>query len=207
MSRSLMTTSKLPRLADRLCLVWTCGAVCAALAGPVGAQIVGDVSPRVASVQGGLFCAPAAAGRRPAPETMSGWIHVPDEPVVMFATGFQAPAVLGLGFGVRYQMAPGASASVRYTVTHPPIPPSGITTQHWNGTVSGDETDTAFFQFDIPEEMQTGDWSFTITADGETLFTAAFTVTRPEDLPALANQCRNGSLLSALRNPADPARL
>jgi len=173
------------------------------VATPVAAQVVGTVSPRVADLTAGLFCAPPEAGRRPAPETMTGWIHVPDEPVRMIVQGTEAPAVLGLGFGVRYSMVPGPDLVTRYTVTHPPIPPSGITEQHWDGMVMGGGGDTAFFQFDVPEELQPGEWTFSVQAGGETLFTLAFTVRPAQDLPALAALCRGGALLSA--NPATPA--
>ena len=179
----------------------------ALLAGPVlvaglcaaaGAQVVGEVSPRVTDLVAGLFCAPPEAGRREAPDTMSGWIHVPDEPIEMIAFGNQAPAVLGLGFGVRFTLAPGPDAQMRYSVTHPPIPPSGGTTQSWSSMLMAGTTDSAFFQFDVPAELQPGEWSFTIEADGETLFTMAFQVMKAEDLPALANLCRDGSLLSLI---------
>lgn len=183
----------------------------ALLAGPVlvaglchaaAAQVVGEVSPRVTDLVAGLFCAPPESGRREAPDTMSGWIHIPDEPIEMLVFGNQAPTVLGLGFGVRFNLAPGPDAQMRYTVTHPPMPPSGVTSQSWTNTLGGGMTDSAFFQFDVPAELQPGDWSFTVEADGETLFTMAFQVMKAEDLPALADLCRDGTLLSDLRLPA-----
>ncbi|MCB1345308.1 MAG: DUF3859 domain-containing protein [Rhodobacter sp.] len=167
---------------------------------PALAQVVGPVSARVADLTAGLFCAPPEGGRRPAPDTMTGWIHVPDEPVRMVAEGNEAPAVLGMGFGVRYAIAPGTDLVTRYTVTHPPIPPSGITEQHWDGMALAGGGDTAFFQFDVPEELQPGTWTFSVEAGGETLFTMAFTVRAAQDLPALASLCRGGALLSA--NPS-----
>lgn len=182
------------------------------LAGPVlvaglchaaTAQVMGEVSARIVSLQAGIFCAPPEAGRRAAPETLSGWIHVPDEPVTLRAEGFQAPAVLGMGFGVRFTLAPGPDLPTRYTVRHPPIPPSGATAQSWNSVLQGDATDSAFFQFDIPEELQPGDWSFTIEAAGETLFTVAFTVVPPGTLPEIEALCPRGELLSV--SPESPA--
>ena len=161
-------------------------------------------APAVAMTEASTACLSWAstagiAGRREAPDTMSGWIPVPDEPIEMIAFGNQAPAVLGLGFGVRFTLAPGPDAQMRYSVTHPPIPPSGGTTQSWSSMLMAGTTDSAFFQFDVPAELQPGVWSFTIEADGETLFTMAFQVMKAEDLPALANLCRDGSLLSDLR--------
>lgn len=162
----------------------------------VSAQDGVYLSGRVATLTAGLFCAPPEGGRRPAPDTMAGWIHVPAEPVQMIVEGREAPAVLGLGFGVRYRLADGDAARTRYTVTHPPMPPRGTTTQSWDGAVSPGETDTVFFQFDIPEELQPGQWTFAVEADGETLLRISFTVRPPADLPALADLCRGGTLLS-----------
>lgn len=171
-------------------------ALVAGLCHAAQAQVVGAVSPRVADLVGGLFCAPPDGARRDAPDTMSGWIHVPDEPVVMFATGHEAPAVLGLGFGVRFRLTGAGDALVRYTVTHPPMPPTATTAQSWTSLLPAGNTDSAFFQFDTTNELQPGDWAFTIEADGEVMFTMAFTVRPPSDLPELAARCRDGSLLS-----------
>ncbi len=169
------------------------------LSGAAPGQPVGAVSPRVADLTLGLFCAPPEGDRRPAPDTMAGWVHVPDQPVEMIAEGNAAPAVLGLGFGVRFRLADGAPAITCYSVTHPPMPPSGITTQRWEGAIGAGATDTVFFQFDTPEELQPGDWTFSATADGEVLFTVAFTVTAPAALPDLARLCQGGALFSLSR--------
>ncbi len=126
-------------------------------------------------------------------------MHVPDTPVQLVAPGNVAPAVLGLGFGVRFRLADGAETQMRYTVTHPPMPPQGTTRQQWNSVVGGGDVDTAFFQFDIPEELQPGDWQFSVEADGEALFTMAFTIRPAAELPALAALCRGGALLSLSR--------
>lgn len=180
----------------RVCALPVGLALAAGLCHAAQAQVVGAVSPRVADLVGGLFCAPPDGARRDAPDTMSGWIHVPDEPVVMFATGNEAPAVLGLGFGVRFRLADAGDAMVRYTVTHPPMPPTATTVQSWTSLLPAGSTDSAFFQFDTPNELQPGDWAFTIEADGEVLFTMAFTVRPPSELPDLAARCQGGSLLS-----------
>ncbi|MCA2014339.1 DUF3859 domain-containing protein [Cereibacter sphaeroides] len=162
-------------------------------------QPLGEVSDRVADLQLGLFCAPPEGGRRPAPGTMAGWVHIPDQPVQMVATGTVAPAVLGQGFGVRYRLADNLGATTQYTVTHPPMPPSGTTAQTWSGSVAPGDGDTVFFQFDIPEELQLGDWTFTAEADGEVLFTVLFTVVAPAQIPEAAHLCDAPSLLSFRR--------
>jgi len=174
------------------------------LSGAALAQPLGAVSPRIAELTLGLFCAPPEGDRRPAPGTMSGWVHVPEDPVEMIALGTEAPAVLGMGFGVRFRLADGRAAATRYTVTHPPMPPAGTTVQSWEGGLGAGSTDTVFFQFDIADELQPGDWTFTAEADGEVLFSAAFTVRPPAELPGLAQLCRGGALFSSVSRP-DPA--
>jgi len=170
---------------------------------PAVAQDGVFLSDQVAALTAGLFCAPPEGERRPAPDTMAGWVHVPDDPVQMVAEGRVAPAVLGQGFGVRFALNADAPVMTRYTVTHPPMPPSGITAQSWDGLVRPGMTDTVFFQFDVPEELQPGPWTFSATADGLELFHVAFTVRPAADLPGLADLCRGGALLSLSR--PDPA--
>ena len=160
------------------------------------AQVVGAVSPRVSDLVGGIFCAPAEGERRPAPDTIAGWVHIPASPIEMVAIGNEAPMVLGLGFGVRFVLEGGPASQVRYTVTHPPIPPGNQTAQSWDSVLVGGVQDSAFFQFDIPEEMQPGLWGFAVEADGEVLFTMQFTVRPAADLPVLAALCQGGALLS-----------
>ena len=43
------------------------------------------VLPDVSRVSAGLFCAPPTAGRRDAPGTIAGWVHVPEAPVRLIA--------------------------------------------------------------------------------------------------------------------------
>lgn len=165
---------------------------------PAGAQVVGAVSPRVLDLTAGIFCAPPEGERRPAPGTASGWVHVPEEPVAMVAEGVRAPTVLGLGFGVRYRLSDTERAPTRYIVRHPPVPPLNMTEESWEGSVGAGSVDTVFFQFDLEEEMQRGDWSFSVESRGELLFTVAFTVTGPAELPALAQICHGDTLLSGV---------
>jgi hypothetical protein len=154
------------------------------------------LSARIASLTAGLFCAPEDGDRRAAPDTMAGWIHVPDAPVAMVAEGQVAPALIGLGFGVRYTLRDGGDAFVRYTVTHPPMPPTGITTQSWESFVASGSIDTTFFQFDVEDELQPGDWGFAASIDGTEIFNVGFTVRPAAELPGLLGLCQGGALLS-----------
>lgn len=173
---------------------------CPALAGD---NVV--TSDQVAELTAGLFCAPPMAGRRDAPGTVFGWVHVPDVPVDLIAEGQIAPAVLGLGFGVRFTLHQETNAVLSYTVTHPPMPPRGVTEQNWTGTMDAGAADTMFFQFDTPDELQPGDWSFSVSQDGAYLLTVEFTVVPAAAAPGLAHLCRGGALLSAIPSPPGAA--
>src|SRR5690606_18702491 len=161
------------------------------------------VSPLVTDLVGGLFCAPEEAGRRSAPGTISGWVHIPAEPIVLVQESDVAPLVLGTGFGVRYSLALDLPATVTYTVTHPPIPPSDMTVETWHSQAPIMDGDSFFFQFDWPEELVGGEWTFSAAIDGEVLFTVAFDVRPAADLPALAHLCRAPDMLSFSRT--DPS--
>jgi len=157
------------------------------------------IAPGVVELDQGLFCAPPDAGRREAPDTMAGWIHVPDEPVQMVATGTVAPAILGMGFGVRFLRDGAGLTGIRYEINHPPMTEAGITRQGWDSLSMAGEWDAIFFQFDVPEELVTGDWSFAAFDGTEELFHVPFTVVDPGLVPDLAGLCRGGVMLSQLR--------
>jgi hypothetical protein len=166
------------------------------LAAQAGAEAV--VGPQIEWLVQGLFCAPEETGRREAPDTMSGWIHVPDEPVPMIAEGTVAPAVLGMGFGVRFQRKGLGLAELRYEVHHPPMGATGTTRQGWDSLSAAGAPDSIFFQFDLPEELVLGPWEFRAYEGGREIFRAPFTVVPAGDLPEVVALCRPGALMSAL---------
>ena len=172
-----------------------------ALLAPAGASADPPLrhSPQVTDLARGLICSPPETGRRDAPDTMAGWIHVPDEPLRIIEKSTTAPAVLGMGFGVEFRLTGDVPLLVRYSVTHPPMPPEGRTRQGWDGTVWPDRDEAVFFLFDIEEELQPGRWSFSASHDGTEIFHAAFDVVAPEEAQHLTGLCRDGGLLSFVR--------
>ncbi|PVH29084.1 DUF3859 domain-containing protein [Pararhodobacter oceanensis] len=154
------------------------------------------LSEQIGEMTAGLFCAPPEGDRRPAPDTISGWIHVPEAPIQMVAEGQRAPALLGMGFGVRFTVTAPEAERIDYVITHPPIPPSGVTSQSWSDAVTTGFSETMFFQFDYADELQLGDWTLNASLDGEPLFEVGFVVEPAQALPALVDLCRGGSLLS-----------
>ena len=165
---------------------------------PVGAGAEAVVGPQIEWLVQGLFCAPEETGRREAPDTMSGWIHVPDEPVPMIAEGAVAPAVLGMGFGVRFQRKGSGISELRYEVRHPPMGAGGVTRQGWSSMSMAGSADAVFFQFDLPEELVLGTWEFRAYEAERQLFRARFTVVPAADLPEIVGACRPGALMSGL---------
>ncbi len=189
-------TSRPRRLARRTAAL---GAALATLAIPALAAAPVVLTAHVESMERGLICNPPAAGRRAAPDTVAGWVHVPDEPVRLIHHGSTAPAVLGMGFGVEFTLAGSDVTAMRYTVTHPAMAPDGRTEQAWDGFALAGEREAIFFQFDVEEELLPGRWAFTATANGEPAFSAAFDVVDPETVPHLTDLCRGAGLLSLAR--------
>jgi len=157
------------------------------------------ISPLVADLERGLFCAVPEGNRLDAPDTEFGWVHIPEDPVDMRRPGTVVPAVLGLGFGLEYTFAGDAPFLIRHVVNHPPMPPSGRVQQSWEGWVVGGMTEAVFFQFDIEEELLPGRWSFTALKGEEELFHVAFDVVAPGAAPHLAGLCDARELLTLNR--------
>lgn len=176
-----------------------------ALAAPVQAEPSLRLGAGVQSLTRGLICAPPEAGRREAPDTASGWIHVPDVPIDIRIEGVVAPALLGTGFGVRYVLDGAAPVPVRYIVSHPPLPPDGLTQQSWESLVMPGAPEQVFFQFDIEDELQPGRWSFAAHSGATELFHAGFDIVAPATVPHLTGLCQGGDLLAFSRiSPGAP---
>jgi hypothetical protein len=110
--------------------------------------------PRRRSWSGARASAPAEeSGRREAPDTIAGWIHVPDEPVAdPSLQGTIAPAVLGMGFGVRIHAF---RKTIRSGATLRPSPPADAARRAHPaglGRPAMGAWDAVFFQFDVPED-------------------------------------------------------
>jgi len=159
------------------------------------------LSSQVIEFTRGLICAPPEGGRRDAPDTASGWIHVPDAPIRIRLEGTTAPALLGTGFGLRFLVDGDAPFAVRYVVHHPPMPPTGMIRQSWESVVMPGIPEQVFFQFDVEDELLPGAWSFTAESDGMELFHAGFDVVAPGQVPHLTGLCLNEDMLAFSRTP------
>jgi hypothetical protein len=171
-------------------------ALALALCGPASADPRVNAAPGV-DIEVGLFCPPETAGQREAPGTVFGWVHIPAEPIEIRVPGeLTVPAVLGLGFGVRFHVP--KPMALTYRITHPPMAPDGTTVQSWTGHVDPGTVEGVYFQFDIEAELLPGPWTITALAREEPIFRAEFTVLPPADAPEHAGLCAGGLLLTAL---------
>lgn len=140
----------------------------------------------VAMLKVGVFCALQAMDQRPAPGTLSGWIHVPDREIDFHWPDRQVvPAAIGLAFGVKSRMQPGVFASGEMRVYRP----GSTTPEVWESSFTDLSDQFGFFRFDREDELITGTWRFEAW-EGETqLFSVEFEVVPAAALPQIAQAC------------------
>lgn len=158
-----------------------------ALALPIQADPAPPVTdPLVASLKVGIFCALQAMDQRPAPGTLSGWIHVPDGPIDFHWPDTQVvPAAIGLAFGVKSRMVPGVFASGEMRVYRP----GASTPETWDSTFSDIGEQFGFFRFDRDDELIPGLWRFEAWEGDTRLYSVEFEVVPAAALPEIVNAC------------------
>lgn len=145
-----------------------------------------QADPLVASLKVGVFCALQAMDQRPAPGTLSGWIHVPDGVIDFHWPDRQiVPASIGLAFGVKSQMIPGVFASGEMRVYRP----GSSTPETWDSTFSDTGEQFGFFRFDREDELLPGLWRFEAWEGGTQLYSVEFEVVPAAALPEIAQAC------------------
>ncbi|WP_333817385.1 DUF3859 domain-containing protein [Tabrizicola sp.] len=162
-------------------------ALALALSSPVQADPAPpQAAPLVASLRVGVFCALQAMDQRPAPGTLSGWIHVPDRMIDFHWPDRQVvPAAVGLAFGVKSRLVDGAFAAGEMRVYRP----GSTTPETWESGFSDTGEQFAFFRFDRDEELIPGLWRFEAW-EGETqLYSVEFEVVPAAALPEIVNAC------------------
>lgn len=157
-------------------------AVGPALAEPASPQ----PGPLVALLKVGVFCALQAMDQRPAPGTLSGWIHVPDGMIDFHWPDRQVvPAAIGLAFGVKSQMLPGVALHGEMRVYRP----GSTTPETWDSSFSDIGEQFAFFRFDREDELIPGPWRFEAWEGATQLYAAEFEVVPAAALPEIVNAC------------------
>lgn len=166
------------------------------LAGSVSAQVE-TTSPDVVSFETGVICAPPTVGESPAPDTVAGATHIIDVDPPFVSTDNRVPAVLGIGFGAKTQVAqPGGIADVTIVITHPPMGAQKATSQSYQSRISGIDPSLMFYQFDYTYELLPGVWTIRAIKDGQTIYKSRFEVLPPQLIPELASVCGFEDLLS-----------
>ena len=143
--------------------------------------------PLVAEMEVGVFCALQAMDQRPAPGTVSGWIHVADDEITFHWPDRQVvPASLGLAFGVKAQLRPGAAAPFAEMRV---FRPGSEVPEVWDTGFGDLGPSIAFFRFDHDHELIPGPWRFEAWDGTALLYTVEFEVVPAEALPEIALAC------------------
>ncbi|MDF1855222.1 DUF3859 domain-containing protein [Pseudooceanicola sp.] len=171
--------------------------VLAMRASPALAQSGNYVLPPVILEDFGVFCPDEPVGRIEAPDTERGFIDlVSGNPPVDFHTDV-VPAELGLGFGMRFRLAPGeATRMARVVITHPPFGTPPVSRETYAITLESDFTSMTQFDFDETYEMQPGRWNLAIEVEGGILLSHDFTVVPADQSLISTKMCKGPALLS-----------
>lgn len=158
-----------------------------ALTTPLGAEPAPPApGPLVANLTVGVFCALQAMDQRPAPGTLSGWIHVPEGEIDFhWPDARVVPARIGLAFGVKSRLAPGLFLSGEMRVYRP----GATTPETWESSFTDIGDQFGFFRFDREDELIPGIWRFEGWADGDQLYSVEFEVVPAAALPEIAEAC------------------
>lgn len=164
-------------------------ALVVALAGPVQAEPAPpQPGPLVAAIEVGVFCALQAMDQRPAPGTSSGWVHVPNGEITFHWPDRQVvPASLGLAFGVKARLVPGAFAAYGEMRVYPP---GSTVPEIWDSSFGDLSPSVAFFRFDHDHELIPGPWRFEAWDGATQLYSVTFEVVPAAALPEIAQACR-----------------
>lgn len=157
------------------------------LAAPLRAgPVMPEASAHVASQSFGVFCALQAMDQRPAPGTLSGWIHVPDGEIDFHWPDRQVvPAQIGLAFGVKSRLAPGLFLSGEMRVFRP----GATAPETWDSSFTDRGDQFGFFRFDREDELIPGIWRFEAWSGDQQLYSVEFEVVPAAALPEIAQAC------------------
>lgn len=142
--------------------------------------------PSVAALKVGVFCALQEMNQRPAPGTLSGWIHVPEGEIDFhWRDARVVPAQIGLAFGVKSRMAAGIFASGEMRVYRP----GRTAPETWDSSFTDLSDQFGFFRFDREDELIPGTWRFEAWTGETQLYAVEFEVVPPATLPQIAQAC------------------
>ncbi|WP_163847292.1 DUF3859 domain-containing protein [Pseudooceanicola aestuarii] len=181
---------------DLLRLAGLGGAFACLLCPAALAQSADFIAPRLELSEAGIFCPIPSAGTAPAPGTESGVINLIDGDHRVALHDHRVPAHIGLSFGIRIRLAPGAPPGPYSVVlTHPPVGPRAVTREVWNAEI-GTDYGVRLFEFEFDRELRPGAWVFEITDGTTTYLRQSFEVVPPRQAPAAIDLCFGQQLLS-----------
>lgn len=145
----------------------------------------------------GVICEVEMQGSRPAPDTLSGLLNLIDQDRPIDVETLQVPAEMGLSFGIRATLRPGAvMPEVTVVVTHPPMGEEGVTVERWSAAMNFGEPSLNLFTFERAYELVEGDWMFQLESNGAVLLQQPFQVSAPGTVPAVQRACFTAEIMS-----------
>ena len=145
-----------------------------------------QAGPEVASLKVGVFCALQDMDQRPAPGTLSGWIHVPEGEIDFHWPDRQVvPAQIGLAFGVKSRLSSGLFLSGEMRVYRP----GAAAPETWESSFTDLSDQFGFFRFDREDELIPGTWRFEAWSGADRLYAVEFEVVPAAALPEIAQAC------------------
>lgn len=156
-----------------------------------------EKSSAIFSLEAGVVCPPPTVGTVPAPGTVAGTTYIIDEVPPFVTKARNVPAVIGIGFGVKAMSVNDFGIEdVTIVVTHPPMGADRIRIQKFASRISGIDPSITFYQFDYDYELIPGQWKMMAVHQDEVLYSVAFEVVPPSQIPELAKICGYKNLLS-----------
>jgi hypothetical protein len=166
----------------RLALALLLGLTAPSRAEPAPPQAGSEVT----SLKVGVFCALQAMNQRPAPGTLSGWIHVPEGDIDFHWPDRQVvPAQIGLAFGVKSRLSPGLFLPGEMRVFRP----GASAPEVWEASFTDLSDQIGFFRFDRDDELLPGIWRFEAWSGDAQLYVVEFEVVPAAALPEIAQAC------------------
>lgn len=163
--------------------------LCALLMGhTANAQQIGGTDPALASVSPVQFCVDLLPPDAPTDLDIVEWTFPGGAPDPQPIASDIVPARAGQAFGFMLRAtSPGRLEDITVTVDHPPLADTGKMQHRWVASVPDHTISLSFYAFGSVGEVTAGDWTFTYTKNGRTLYKHQFTLIETGDDTACAD--------------------
>ncbi len=174
--------------------LWLLSALPAAAQGT--APLADILLPPLEMSEAGIYCPADHVAKEDAPDTESGYILLTEENPEMVLSSRVVPAYIGISFGIRIRLEPGAPLEPYvFTVHHPPVGPRQVTTESWNPALDS-RWGVRSFNFEFDRELVTGTWTFEVSRDDVVLLRQSFEVVPPMQAPEAIDICFGNTFVS-----------